>query len=187
MKKIFNLALLVVLAFSFTSCFKDSKVIFNGAFVEFEEAVTQPQLALLEGQKIPSYPSFPVVLVQRTAGERRMRVNLVAAQQAAAQTVTFQVDADATEAAIAALRSLSQFRTANLVPAVAGTHFTLGSNGSVTIPANSSFGDAVVNLINTPASTTPNSFGVVVFTLVGNDLLKPNTNYKRLGIRIPLN
>lgn len=91
------------------------------------------------------------------------QVNLIAPQFTSDQTVTFRVDAEQTTAE-------------------AGVHYNLVSNGTFVIPANTSFGTAQVEILGTaiPAGTTR----LLVLELVGNDVISPSENHKRLRINI---
>jgi hypothetical protein len=88
-------------------------------------------------------------------------VNLIGAQQATQQTLNFSVVATGTTA-------------------VSGTHFTIP--GTIVIPANSSFGEAVVNVINPGVSSaTPVT---LVLEVTGNSLIKGATELNKIGIQI---
>lgn len=102
-------------------------------------------------------------LTNRNAGVVTEVVNLVAPQFSADQTVSFTVDAAQTTAE-------------------AGVHYNLVNNGTFVIPANSSFGNASVEILGgaIPTGTTR----VLVLELVGNDAIKPSENYKRVRITI---
>jgi hypothetical protein len=66
---------------------------------------------------------------------------------------------------------------------VSGTHFTTGT--SVTIPANSSFGEVSVQVINTPtASATP---VILILQLEETGGIKPSENFKTIGLSIAQN
>ncbi|MCH7414814.1 DUF4843 domain-containing protein [Belliella sp. R4-6] len=102
-------------------------------------------------------------LTNAGAGVISEQVNLIAPQFSSDQTITFRVDSE-------------------LTTAEAGVHYNLGSNGSFVIPANSSFGSAQVEILGTaiPAGTTR----LLVLELVGNDVIKPSENHKRVRISI---
>jgi hypothetical protein len=100
-------------------------------------------------------------LITRASGTIRFRVNLIGAQQATQQTLNFSVVATGTTA-------------------VSGTHFTIP--GTIVIPANSSFGEAVVNVINPGVtSATPVT---LVLEVTGNSLIKGATELNKIGIQI---
>lgn len=82
-------------------------------------------------------------------------VQLVGPQQTAALALNYTLDATST--------------------AVEGTHYTLPTKGTFTIPANSSFG--YIRYSVKPGSITTGTFKAI-FTLTGNDAIKPSENYK---------
>lgn len=103
-----------ILSLALISCFEDSglDIILDKTYVEIDEATTVSGLAITK-------------IYTRTLNgvgvKDSLRVNLVGPQRDAAVTVSFSIDAAST--------------------AVAGTHYSLTTtDGSVTIPANSSFG-----------------------------------------------
>jgi hypothetical protein len=64
--------------------------------------------------------------------------------------------------------------------AVNNTHYT--TSGTFTIPANSSFGEVTINIVNPGVSSTnPRE---VHIELIGNAEIKPSERYKTVGIRI---
>ncbi len=100
-----------------------------------------------------------------TNGMFRLRVNLVGAQRSEAQTVSYVVVQDETTA-------------------VQGTHYGPLS-GTVTIPANSSFGYVEIPILNPgPATGTAPTAVRLVLELRGNEVLMPSPNYDRIGINI---
>jgi hypothetical protein len=70
--------------------------------------------------------------------------------------------------------------TPNIQPAVQGTHFN--TTGTVTIPANSSFGEVEVQVLNPGVSSTISRD--VVLEILATDNVKPSENDKFLGFRI---
>jgi hypothetical protein len=177
MKKITYIFSLFVLSLALSSCFKDNKVTFQGAVVEFDETVVRPPIV--------GTLTYPAINVTRTAGALTTRVNLVAAQRSSDQTIRVVFDAQATAEAVTALRTLNP--TANISAAVEGTNFRLGNNGNVVIPANNSFGSAGIEILNVTPATAPATSVVFVIRLEGNDEIKPSENYKRLAYRVSLN
>lgn len=109
-------------------------------------------------------------LLTRTSGTIRFRVNLITAQQPVDQTISYRVVAtekDATGADV------------TVTTAVSGTHYT--TTGTFVIPANSSFGELTIQVLNPGATTGTRD---LVLELVGNDNVKPSVNYSKLGLRI---
>jgi hypothetical protein len=156
MKNIFKYLSIISISFVFTSCFRDTKAVFDTLYyVEFQDAVIlSPALT----------KTYPIQAVANGAGVLTRRINLVGRQKSAEETITFTVDPEST--------------------AKEGVHFSL-DGGTAKIPANSSFGDVKVNILKAPAAAGTNV--VLVLKLEGNGGdIKPNENYKKLGIRINL-
>lgn len=101
--------------------------------------------------------------VNNGAGLQELRVQLIGPQQS--QPITVSVSADESSTA------------------QAGVHYNLVDNGQVTIPANSSFGAARVDVLGAPTG------GKLVLTLSGDDQMGviAAENYKQftLTIRAP--
>lgn len=174
---------LTITSILFTSCLKDNETTFGGAVVEMDAAaynaraagLTYPLLSRVPGYgravftsaqaasgAFPSVPADP--LITNTSGLIKFRVNLVGAQRSTPTTVGYTVVAAGTTA-------------------VAGTHYTTGN--SVVIPANSSFGEISVQILNTGvASATPRT---LVLELTGAADLPPSQNVKSIGISIAQN
>ncbi|MBT0811977.1 DUF4843 domain-containing protein [Litoribacter ruber] len=150
MKKIISIFSLVMV-FVFGSCIEQNYPIWDGAEVEFQDAVTRAPAA---GQ------TFPRIAVQNTVGTVNLQVNLVSAQRTSDETITYNIVGDGTSA-------------------VAGTHYN--ASGSLVIPANSSFGELEVEILDTGVGT-----GVVdlLLELEGNANISASENYKRVQIRI---
>lgn len=124
--------------------------------VEFDAATWQ--------SKAPG-KTYPVLgPLDKGSGVTSFKVNLVGEQRSTAQTVKYRV--------------VPEESTAQ-----EGLHFELQDNGELEIPANSSVGEAVVNVLDFPpgAGTV-----LLVLELTGNEELKPNENYKRVGVTISL-
>jgi hypothetical protein len=153
--------------FSLTGCIKQDNILIKELQVEFDAAswnargagVTYPIITRLPPYGMPLAATDP--LITRASGTIRFRVNLIGAQQATQQTLNFSVVATGTTA-------------------VSGTHFTIP--GTIVIPANSSFGEAVVNVINPGVSSaTPVT---LVLEVTGNSLIKGATELNKIGIQI---
>ena len=118
MKKLFSLlTLAVVLVFS--SCIEQNYPVWEGALVEFQDAVVR---APVTGQK------YPRITVANTVGAVNLQVNLIGAHRTSDETITYTVVSDGTTAA-------------------SGTDYT--TSGSLVIPAGSSTGTLTVNVVNT--------------------------------------
>jgi hypothetical protein len=172
MKKfIISACLFVAAMFTLTGCIKQEEYVIKDLQVEFDAAswnsrgagVNYPILTRVPPYGMPVATTDP--LISRASGTIRFRVNLIGAQQSTAQTITYRVANDPANTA------------------VSGTHFTIP--GTITIPANSSFGEAVVNVINPGvSSSTP---VLLVLEVVGNSLIKPATEINKIGIQISQN
>ncbi len=150
-----------------SSCFKEKDQIYDGVGglekvqVEFQTAITATPAA---GQ--PGGLSYPLIAVARNAGIRSQQVNLVGPQRPADTQIRFVVDSFTT--------------------AVAGTHYRLIGDGAFVIPANSSFGQCQVEVLN-PARDS-GKFVNLILRLEGNGSdITPSENYKRVAYRINLN
>jgi hypothetical protein len=167
--KYYTIVLALIIS-GLTSCIKDEPIVLKGSFVEFDAAtynanaagLTYPILTRLVKYGEASNNADPALT--RASGLVKFRINLVGPQRATATTVTYQVVATGTTA-------------------VAGTHFT--TTGTTTIPANSSFGEVEVQILNAGASTA--GARDLVLELIGAADLPPSENEKRLGIRIAQN
>jgi hypothetical protein len=156
--------------FTMVGCIKQNDLTFKGLQVEFDAAswnargagVTWPVLSRVPPYGMPVAAADP--LITRASGTIRFRVNLIGAQQATAQTINYSVVAASTTA-------------------VSGTHFTIP--GTLTIPANSSFGEAVINVLNPGvSSTTPVN---LVLEVTGNSTIKAATELNKIGLVISQN
>ncbi len=168
MKKIIiNTMLLFAAIISFSGCIKQENYVIQGLQVEFDAAswnaraagVTYPILTRVPPYGMPVATTDP--LITRASGTIRFRVNLIGAQQSTQQTLNYSVITSASTA-------------------VSGTHFTIP--GTIVIPPNSSFGEAVINIINPGVSSaTP---VLLVLEVTGNNLVKLATELNKIGIQI---
>jgi hypothetical protein len=156
--------------FTMVGCIKQDDLTFKGLQVEFDAAswnargagVTWPVLNRVPPYGMPVAAADP--LITRASGTIRFRVNLIGAQQTTAQTINYSVVAASTTA-------------------VSGTHFTIP--GTLTIPANSSFGEAVINVLNPGVSSaTPVN---LVLEVTGNSTIKAATELNKIGLVISQN
>jgi hypothetical protein len=166
-KYIIQTLFIIATMFSLTGCIKQDNILIKELQVEFDAAswnargagVTYPIITRLPPYGMPLAATDP--LITRASGTIRFRVNLIGAQQATQQTLNFSVVATGTTA-------------------VSGTHFTIP--GTIVIPANSSFGEAVVNVIN-PGVTSATPV-ILVLEVTGNSLIKGATELNKIGIQI---
>ncbi len=180
--------LLIVTTLTLFSCKKleERRFIYDGpAQIEFDaaslNAITSPRTYPIL-TRVPGYgrvviatsvPATGVVadpLITRTSGTIKFRVNLITAVQSKDQVISYRVVAtekDATGADVA------------VTTAVSGVHYTTGN--TFTIPANSSFGEISIQVLN-PGATTGSKD--LVLELVGNSEIKPSVNYSKIALRI---
>ncbi|MBC5992856.1 hypothetical protein [Pontibacter cellulosilyticus] len=194
MRKIFIL-FLALISLSVTSCIENEDIVIKKDFVEFD-AATYNSFGLDKNYPVLSrhqteghygrgvytattngIPADP--LISRTSGTIRFRVNLVGPQRSTETQIAYSVVPGET------------FQTKNATtgaiiidgqPAVQGTHFT--TTGTLTIPANSSFGIVEVNILN--PGTALATERLIVLELQGSEAAKlpASANYKRIGILI---
>ncbi len=191
MKKVL---LYIALPVFFSSCVKQIDKKFSGeTVVEIDAAplnsvatgVTYPILT-----RIP-FGGRPIVntadsTLRRLNGTVRIRVNLVGAQSAQDQTVGYKlftspVTTIAYGATISGQTPSRAAATLAVSDAVAGTHYT-ALPGSVTIPANSSFGYIEVNVLDAGATAGQARFIGIQLDSTGS--LRPNPNYNKIGLTI---
>ena len=178
MKKIVAIAYLVV-AIAFTSCIKEEIKSYTGKPVlEFDAAVlnaaTVPFTYYVTTRNSPygltTTTTNSTVITRTQTTPVKLRVNLVGPQSSTDQIVSY-------------LTSTTVVPVSPNLLAVSGTHFT--TTGTFTIPAGSSFGELVINVLNSGASST--SPREVHLELTGNANLLPSVNYGKLGVRIAQN
>lgn len=179
MKKysLYTLALSALMVFS--SCIKQIDKRFSGdTVIEFDATVlnsaTTPYTYHVATRTppygIPTTTANSSPITRTMTAPVKLRVNLVGAQRSTDETISYRVVTNVTPTAPNAL-------------AIENTHFTTGT--SFVIPANSSFGEVIINIVNPGvSSTTPRE---VHLELLGNDNIKPSANYKMVGIRIAQN
>jgi len=182
MKKYSYLAYIGLIALMFSSCIKEDVKVFTGdTVVEFDATVynavtagfTYPILTRFAGYGRPVVTStstnYPVAdpTITRSIGTVKLRVNLVGAQHSTDEVISYRINTEAVPVSPNAA-------------AVSGTHFT--TTNTFTIPANSSFGEITITILNPGvSSTTPRE---VHLELLGNSNIKPSENYKKVAIRI---
>ncbi|MBX2969774.1 MAG: DUF4843 domain-containing protein [Cyclobacteriaceae bacterium] len=164
-----------VLPFVFLiSCIENEKTLWGDSLVEFDATVLNAPALGKDFPLLTRVPLYgrPVVttgasanpVITRASGTISFRVNFVSPQRSSAETIGLVVvDAETT--------------------AIEGVHYTISN--TITIAANSSYADYVVNVIDPGVpSATPVD---LVVELTGNETIDPSPNYKRLGIRISQN
>ena len=158
--------LLVASLLILSSCFEDTKVVWNDAQVEFEDAVLRTPAT---GEK------FPIIALTRASGTPSYQVNLIGAHLAAPEDVVFSVE-----------EVPDHLLNATTIRAVEGVHYTL-SGTTVTFPEQASTTTftnmTIVNTFPTQAGMS----ALVIIRLDGNNNIAPAENYRRLAFRISLN
>lgn len=153
------------------SCVKNEEAIFTGAVVEFDATTWNANASGVTYPILTRVPPFGRAInttvdstLNKTRGTIKVRINLVGPQRATPTEITYQVV------------------TGAVTTAVAGTHY-VALPGKVTIPANSSFGDIDLQLLNAPGTPPPASVDLVLEITGGADV-KVNPNYNKVGLRI---
>ena len=171
-----NFLFLVILSMTVllgSSCIKNDLVTVKDLVVEWDATVLNTPLT---GQtypvltRVPAYGAAVVAAnpsITRASGVIKFRVNLVGAQQSTDQSIKFKAVA-------------TPVLPAGVAAAATGTHYTI--TGTVVIPANTSFGEVEVRVVN-PGVSSATPVGLVL-ELEGNETVKPSQNYKFLGMQI---
>jgi len=157
-KYILNTLAMGVLALGLGACFENPSIVYDGnTLVEFDAAVNNAPAA---GR------TFPLISTTNGAGQLTPRINLVGPQRATESQIKVSVDPANTTA-------------------VEGTHFRILNNGSVGIPAQSSFGNVTLEILRAPAQVAGTVTLVLLLEGNGTDIL-PSENFKRIGYTIRL-
>ncbi|WP_134088262.1 hypothetical protein [Olivibacter sp. XZL3] len=155
-----------------TSCIKEDVVTVEGAYVEWDAAVHNANAG---GRTYPIITRLPLggqqvnnqdPLITSASGTITLRVNLVAAHRSTDTEFSFSA-------------VTGEDLPAGHVAAVEGVHYT--TTGRVTIPANSSFGEAEITLLN-----DENGSGAtfLLLELQGAGDVQIMQNKKRIGLSI---
>jgi hypothetical protein len=166
MKKLKLYTVIFLSGLLFSSCFDDTKVVFDETQIEFEDAVMR---ARATGQ------IFPLIPLTRADGAPAYQVNLIGAQLPLAEEISYSLD-----------EVPAVLLDANTIAAVEGVHFTLTEN-SVSFPENASITPVSLFTINAAFPAQAGKTAIFILKLDGNDKLVPAENYRRLGFRINLN
>lgn len=175
------------------ACIKNDPVLFTGTQAELDPAAYNANAA---GLTYPILTRKPVAgraasttadsTIRRYAQTLQIRVNLIGAQTNQDRTVGYEVfGSPITSVAMPATITGQSppAGAANLAvsDAVAGTHY-VALSGTVTIPANSSFGIINVQILNPgPTAGTARFIGI---RLNDSGNIKPATNYGQVGLVI---
>lgn len=192
MKRIFSIIAITATLF-LGGCIKNDAVIWKGAQAEFDATSWNANGAGLTYPIIGRIPGYGRVAnttdstLRRLSGTVRIRINLVGAQSTKDETVGYELFTPfpfttfAMPATIAGQTPSASAATLTVTDAVAGTHFTALS-GTMTIPANSSFG--FINLIVLAPAATAGTGRFVGLKLNNNGSIKASVNYSELGLVI---
>lgn len=165
MKRSIGILLILNLLFS-VSCIEQEYPLFEDSLVEWDATVMNnpvlgkdfPLLVRVPRPTFALAPSDP--LITRRTGTLKLRVNFVSPQKEKDEIISFRIVTDETTA-------------------VEGVHYSISNQ--VTIGANSSFADVLLEILNPGPGTGSVD---LVLELLGNDIVKPSELYKRVGIRI---
>lgn len=177
MKKYSFLLYISLVSLLSSSCIKEDIKTFQGStVVEFDAAVfnsvaagfTYPILVRASGYGRAVSTADPSLT--RTSGQVKLRVNLVGPQRSTVEVISYQV--------------LTVTPTSPNLLGTSGTHYN--TSGTFTIPANSSFGEVVINILDPGVSST--IAREVHLELQGSSTnIKASENYKKIAIRIAQN
>ncbi|MEY3432737.1 MAG: hypothetical protein RL131_673 [Bacteroidota bacterium] len=169
MKRLHILLIATLATLFMGSCVKNDLVTFTSTVVEFDAAswnangagLTYPILTRVPGYGRVASAADPL-LSRQSPGIKKFRLNLIG-QQLKTDTEVFVILGSGTTA-------------------VAGRHFTT-LPATVKIPANSSFGELSVEILNPgTSSSTPVDLNITISG--GTNNVKPSENYKTIGLRI---
>jgi hypothetical protein len=171
----------------FSSCIKQDDVVFNDNVAEFDAAsynvvfgaLTYPLIVRhpTPGRAIITADSF----ITRRSGAVSFRVNLLGKQRSTPTTVSYQVFAVGAAVGSSITYTAPVSGTLTTFDAVSGTHYGTIS-GTVTIPANSSFGTITIPVLNTGTST--NTTALLGLELTQGGEVPPSENYKKIVFAI---
>jgi hypothetical protein len=151
------------------SCIKNENPVFESAVVEFDAAAYNanasgqifPILTRVPGYGRPASTADPL-LSRNSPGIKKFRVNLIGAQLPTPTKVFYQTFAGTTATEDVHYKKLS---------------------GEVTIPANSSFGEIEIEILN-PGANTPATRDLNLLLTGGANGVTSSTNYRIISLRI---
>lgn len=169
MKRIFTFILAIATVSLLGSCVKNELPVFTAPVAEFDAAswnansagLSFPILTRVPGYGRPTAASDPL-LTRNSPGIKKFRVNLIG-QQLSTPTDVYVIMNSVTSTA------------------VAGTHYKQFSQ-VVTIPANASFGEVEVEILNPGTPGTPKDLELILSS--GTNGIKSNPNYNKIRLRI---
>jgi len=148
----------------FTSCMPKDELVYTGPdVVEFKNHLLS-RVAARQPAGVTLNAALSRTASVNTRGTDTIYVNLVGPQKSTPTEIGFTVGSTST--------------------AVAGTHYNFRPAGStkVTIPANSSTGYLLVDMI--PGSIVGSTTFPLVLTLTGNGEIQPSANYKTFTLTL---
>ncbi len=174
------------------SCIKNEPVIWTEAKAEFDASSWNANAGVLTYPILGRIPGYGRVAgtadstLRRLSQTVRIRVNLVAAQSSKPETVGYElftspITTFAMPATIAGQTPSAAGGALAVTDAVPGTHHATLS-GTLTIPANSSFGFLDLVVINPGATAGSGIF--VGLKLNDKGSIKASVNYSQLGLVI---
>lgn len=180
MKKYNIIYSILFMVLTLTSCIKNDEILLKDNLIEFD-ASTYNANALTKlypvVRQVPPY-GFAILaaspLISRMSGTIQFRVNVLGPQTTADRNITYKVIPG--ETFTQTISGVSRVAVA----ATRGTNYT--TSGTLTIPANSSFGLLSVTITD-PGVALVNDL-LIVLELEGNAELKPSDADKQIGIWI---
>jgi len=151
------------------SCIKNENPVFEKSVVEYDAAaynanasgLTYPILTRVPGYGRPASTADPL-LSRNSPGIKKFRVNLLGGQLPTPTKVFYQVFTGTT--------------------ATEDVHYKKPS-GEVTIPANSSFGEMEIEILN-PGANTPATRDLILILTGGESGVTSSVNYRIINLRI---
>ena len=192
MKKIIPFIIITVTSIVLSSCIKNNPVILNSRHAEFDATALNSNAAGLTYPiigRIPGYGRVSNTLdstLRRYQKTVRLRVNLVGPQSSQSETVGYEIFTSpvttfSMPATISGQTPSATGAVLTVTDAVAATHFTALS-GTLTIPANSSFGYLDLPILNPGPTAASGRFIGLRLNDIGS--IKASFNYRELGLVI---
>ena len=192
MKKINPFIVILLILVSLSGCIKNEPVILSSKHAEFDATALNSNAAGLTYPiigRIPGYGRVSNTLdstLRRYQQTVRLRVNLVGPQSSQSETVGYEIFTSpvttfSMPATISGQTPSATGAVLTVTDAVAATHFTALS-GTLTIPANSSFGYLDLPILNAGPTAAAGSF--LGLRLNDKGTIKASFNYRELGLVI---
>ena len=192
MKKINPFIVILLILVSLSGCIKNEPVILSSKHAEFDATALNSNAAGLTYPiigRIPGYGRVSNTLdstLRRYQQTVRLRVNLVGPQSSQSETVGYEIFTSpvttfSMPATISGQTPSATGAVLTVTDAVAATHFTALS-GTLTIPANSSFGYLDLPILNPGPTAASGRFIGLRLNDIGS--IKASFNYRELGLVI---